>query len=323
MRPLRDKEKRRRDTNMARTANTILDLIGDTPVVRLNRLTGPNDATVWVKLEYFNPLGSVKDRICAAMIEAAEAAGELREGMTLVEPTSGNTGIGLAMVAAVKGYRLVLTMPDSMSVERRKLLKALGAEIVLTPGAEGMRGAVNAAAEMARTRKDHYMPQQFRNPANPEAHRRTTALEILEQTGGKVDAFVAGVGTGGTLTGVGEVLKSKLKDVLIVAVEPAGSPVLSGGAPGPHGIQGIGAGFVPDVLNRDVVDEIVKISETDAVETARRLAREEAVFAGISAGANVCAALQTARRLGAGRTVVTVACDTGERYLSTQLFEGL
>ena len=306
---------------MAKRATSILELVGDTPIVRFNRLAGPNDATVWGKLEYFNPLASVKDRICTAMIQAAEAEGTLREGMTIVEPTSGNTGIGLAMVAAVKGYRLILTMPNSMSLERRKLLRALGADIVLTPGSEGMKGAVNKAEQLAAANKNYFMPQQFKNPANPDIHRRTTAQEILEQTERKVDAFVAAVGTGGTLTGVGEALKEKIPSIKIVAVEPSKSPVLSGGTAGPHKIQGIGAGFVPDVLNRKIIDEIVTVNDADAIATSRRLAKEEGLLVGISAGANAFAALKIAADLGSGKNVVTILCDTGERYLSTDLFE--
>jgi cysteine synthase A len=305
---------------MAKRATNILELVGDTPVVRLNRLPGSDCATVWGKLEFFNPLASVKDRICLAMIEAAEAHGTLRPGMTIVEPTSGNTGIGLAMVAAVKGYHLKLTMPDTMSIERRMLLEALGAEVVLTPGYDGMRGAVSKAEEICRNDRNAFMPQQFRNPANPEVHVRTTAREIVEQMDGKVDAFVAGVGTGGTITGVGRVLKQRRQDVLIVAVEPADSPVLSGGKPGLHRIQGIGAGFVPEVLDRSVIDRIITVTNRDAAETARRLAREEGILAGISSGANVFAALQVARELGPGKDVVTIIADTGERYLSTDLF---
>jgi len=307
---------------MARKGETVLDLIGDTPIVRIGKLPEAGSAAVWGKMEYCNPLSSVKDRICLAMVEDLEAQGRLKPGDTLVEPTSGNTGIGLAMVSAVKGYRLILTLPDTMSVERRKLLAALGAEIVLTPGSEGMKGAVARAEEIvAHGGEGHVMPQQFANPANPEIHRRTTAAEIWEQMEGRVDAFVAGVGTGGTLTGIGEALKERKSDVLVVAVEPAGSPVLSGGAPGPHTIQGIGAGFVPDVLNTDVFDRVIRVESEDAFETSRRLAREEAVLVGISAGANVFAALQVAAELGEGRNVVTILCDTGERYLSTALFD--
>jgi len=306
---------------MAKCALNILELVGDTPVVRLNRLPGRNDAAVWAKLEAFNPMSSVKDRICLAMVEAAEKDGKLKKGMTLVEPTSGNTGIGLAMVAAVKGYRLTLTMPDTMSVERRKLLKALGAEVVLTPGAEGMPGAIRKAEELVASSRDYFMPQQFNNPANPEVHRHTTALEILDQMGGKLDAFVAGVGTGGTITGVGEILKKRIPGVQIIAVEPAASPVLSGGAPGRHRLQGIGAGFVPAVLNRAIVDRVIPVADEQAAETARRLAREEAIFAGISSGAAAFAALQVAKELGSGKSVVVLLPDTGERYLSTDLFE--
>jgi len=306
---------------MARRAENVLELVGDTPVVRLNRLPEADGAAVWAKLEFFNPLGSVKDRICLAMIDAAEAHGTLQPGMTIVEPTSGNTGIGLAMVAAVKGYRLKLTMPDTMSLERRVLLRALGAEVVLTPGSEGMRGAVLKAEEICQTDPKAFMPQQFKNPANPEVHARTTAHEISTQMDGKVDAFVAGVGTGGTITGVGRVLKQRSPEALIVAVEPADSPVLSGGKPGSHRIQGIGAGFVPEVLDRAVIDRIITVTNRDAAKTARRLAREEGIFAGISSGANVFAALQVARDLGKGKDVVTVIADTGERYLSTDLFE--
>jgi len=300
-------------------AETILDLVGNTPVVRLGRLPQAGSATIWAKLERTNPGGSVKDRIARAMVEAAEQAGLLKSGGTLVEPTSGNTGIGLAMVAAVKGYRLILTMPETMTAERRALLKAYGAELVLTPGAEGMRGAIAKAEELVRER-GFYMPQQFRNAANPEVHRRTTAREIMDQVG-QVDAFIAGVGTGGTITGVGEVLKKALPGVLIVAVEPAASPVLSGGQPGKHRIQGIGAGFVPEILNSGVIDEIVRVADEDAVQTARRLAREEGILAGISSGAAVWAALQIAQRLGEDKVVVTILPDTGERYLSTGLFD--
>ncbi len=300
-------------------AETVLDLIGNTPVVRLRRLPPPRSAAVWAKLERANPGGSVKDRIALAMIEAAEEAGVLRPGDVIVEPTSGNTGIGLAMVAAVKGYRLLLVMPETMSLERRTLLQAYGAELILTPGAEGMKGAIARAEELVR---DHgyFMPQQFQNPANPEVHRRTTAAEILAQVG-RVDAFVGGVGTGGTITGVGEILKDTLPGVWIVAVEPADSPVLSGGSPGKHPIQGIGAGFIPEVLNTGIIDEIVCVSNHDAAETARRLAREEGILAGISSGAAAWAALQVASRLGEDKTVVVVLPDTGERYLSTGLFD--
>jgi cysteine synthase A len=300
-------------------ADSVLDLIGNTPLVRLNRLPPAGGATILAKVESLNPGGSVKDRIARAMIEDAERRGALRPGSTLVEPTSGNTGIGLALVAVVKGYRLILTMPDDMSLERRRLLARLGAELVLTPAIEGMTGAVYAAQELCRTNPGYVMLQQFENPANPDAHRRTTALEILEATGGALDAFVAGVGTGGTITGVGEVLRGRLPRVRVVAVEPARSPVLSGGKARVHGIQGIGASFVPGILNRAVIDEIVQVKDEDAMATALRLAREEGLLVGVSAGANVWAALGVAERLGTGRTVVTVLCDTGERYLSVPL----
>jgi cysteine synthase A len=302
-----------------RKAETILDLVGGTPLVRLNRLPANGSAKVWAKLEAFNPGGSVKDRIGKAMIEDAEESGLLKPGDVIVEPTSGNTGIGLAMVAAVKGYRIILVMPDTLSVERRMLLKAYGAELVLTPGAEGMKGAIAKAEELLHQHKG-FMPQQFKNPSNPEIHRRTTAAEILTQVG-QLDAFVAGVGTGGTLTGVGEILKDTLPEVQVVAVEPASSPVLSGGSAGKHKIQGIGAGFVPDVLNREIIDEIVRVEDGDALETARRLAKEEGILAGISSGAAAWAAIQVAERLGEGHVVVTVLPDTGERYLSTGLFD--
>jgi cysteine synthase A len=306
-------------TGRPRVADSVLDLIGNTPLVRLGRIARAGSATILAKVESQNPGGSVKDRIARSMIEDAERRGALRPGSTLVEPTSGNTGIGLAVVAAVKGYRLILTMPDDMSLERRRLLARLGAELVLTPAIEGMTGAVFAAQELCREHPGYVMLQQFENPANPDAHRRTTALEILEATGGKVDGFVAGVGTGGTITGVGEVLRQRIPGVRIVAVEPAKSPVLSGGKARVHGIQGIGASFVPGILNRSVIDEIVQVKDEDAMATALRLAREEGLLVGISAGANIWAALAVAEQLGAGRTVVTVLCDTGERYLSVPL----
>lgn len=306
---------------MAKVANNILELIGDTPVIKLNKIVNGNSAEIYGKLESFNPLGSVKDRICLSMIEAGEKQGKIHPGDTLIEPTSGNTGIGLAYVAAFKGYKLVLTMPETMSIERKKILKAFGAEVVLTPGEEGMRGAVEKAQILA-IKNGWFQPQQFRNPANPEIHRVTTAKEILEQVP-DLDAFVSGVGTGGTITGVGEVLRKeiKYKKVHIVAVEPGDSAVLSGGKPGPHNIQGIGAGFIPDVLNTDIYDEIIKVSNEDAFETSRRLAKEEGIFVGISSGAAVWAALQVAESLGHGKKVVVVLPDHGERYLSTSLFE--
>lgn len=300
-------------------AETVLDLIGNTPMVRLQRLPAAGGAEVWAKLERSNPAGSVKDRIAKSMIEAAEEAGLLGPGGVIVEPTSGNTGIGLAMVAAVKGYRLILIMPEGVSAERSALIRAYGAEVRLTPGKMGMKGAIAEAEELAR-RDGYFMPLQFSNPANPEVHRRTTAAEILAQVG-RLDAFVAGVGTGGTITGVGEILKDALPGVEIVAVEPAGSPVLSGGSPGKHKIQGIGAGFVPDVLNTAVIDRIVQVSDQDAAETARRLAREEGILAGISSGAAAWAAIQVAAHLGKEKVVVTLLPDTGERYLSTGLFD--
>ncbi len=299
----------------AQLANSILDLIGHTPLVQLQRVPGEGRAQVLGKLESRNPGGSVKDRIAQAMIEAAEQEGRLKPGDTIVEPTSGNTGIGLALVAAVKGYRLVLTMPEDMSLERRKLLRRLGAEFVLTPALEGMTGAVFAAEQLVRE-QGYFMPQQFENPANPEIHARTTGPEIVAATGGKVDAFVVGVGTGGTITGAGRVLREANPHVLLVAVEPERSPVLAGGRPRPHAIQGIGASFVPGVLDRTLLDEIIAVSDDDAIAMMERLAQEEGLLVGISAGANVYAACAVARRLGAGKTVVTILPDTGERYLS-------
>ncbi|BCV21929.1 cysteine synthase A [Moorella sp. Hama-1] len=301
-------------------ARDVTQLIGQTPILRLNRLPDQGHE-VFLKVEFFNPGGSIKDRIALSMIAAAEADGRLKPGTTIVEPTSGNTGIGLAMVAAVRGYRLLLVMPETMSIERRKLMAAYGAEFVLTPGNLGMKGAVDKARELVRENPGYFMPQQFENPANPAIHRQATAREILAQMEGKVDAFVAGVGTGGTLTGVGEVLKKEVPGVKVIAVEPAASPVLSGGRPGPHKIQGIGAGFVPAVLRRDLIDEVVAVTNEDALETARRLAREEGLLVGISSGAAAFAALQVARSLGSGKRVLAIAPDTGERYLSTELFK--
>ena len=302
-------------------ANSPLELIGSTAVVRLNRLHEPGYARVWAKLESMNPGGSVKDRICLSMIEAAESEGRLRPGDTIIEPTSGNTGIGLALVAAVKGYKLILTMPDTMSEERRSLLTAYGATLVLTSDTRGMHGAIKKAEEILAENPHYFMPQQFRNPANPEMHRRTTARELLEQFP-RLDAFVAGVGTGGTVTGVGEVLKRERPGVRVYAVEPAASPVLSGGEQGYHRIQGIGAGFVPEVLNTSVYDDVLTVTDEDAALQTRRLAREEGILVGISSGANCAAALRVAREFGPEGVVVTVFCDTGERYLTTDLFRG-
>jgi cysteine synthase A len=300
----------------------ITKTVGNTPLVRLNRVTEGLAATVLAKIESFNPLSSVKDRIGVAMIDAAEAAGLTNEDSIILEPTSGNTGIGLAFTCAARGYKLILTMPDTMSLERRNLLAALGADIILTPGAEGMKGAIVRAEEMAAQDGRYFIPQQFQNPANPEIHRRTTAQEIWNDTDGQVDIFVAGVGTGGTITGVAGALKGRKPSLLAIAAEPVQSPVLSGGDPGPHKIQGIGAGFVPDVLDLDLVDEVIRVDQADAAEMARRLAKEEGIFAGISSGAAVVAAVQVAaREESAGKLIVVVLPDTGERYLSTELFQ--
>ena len=300
-------------------ARSVLDLIGSTPVVKLKALPGEDDAEVWAKMESFNPGGSVKDRICLNMIETAERQGKLKPGATIVEPTSGNTGIGLALIAAVKGYRLILTMPDTMSEERRSLLCAYGARLILTPDTKGMGGAIHKAEELLQQNSEYFMPQQFNNPANPEMHRKTTAVELLKQFK-RIDAFVAGVGTGGTITGVGEVLKQKMKGVRICAVEPGASPVISGGEPGYHKIQGIGAGFIPAVLNRQILDEVITVSDEDATNYTRRLAAEEGLLVGISSGAACCAALKVAKTLGRGHLVVTIFADKGEHYLSTDLF---
>ncbi len=298
-----------------------MQLIGGTPLIRLNNLATSDMAEVVVKMESLNPARTVKDRIALSMINAAERDGHLKPGMTIVEPTSGNTGIGLAMVATARGYRLILTMPDSMSRERRDLLESYGAELILTPGDLDMPGAVAEAERIVKESPETaFMPQQFNNPANPEIHRQTTAREILEAVDGHLDAFVAGIGTGGTITGVGEVLKAELGQIRVIAVEPTKSPVLSGGEPGLHGIQGIGAGFVPSVLNRDIFDALICVRDEDAIKTARKLGREEGILAGISAGANVFAALQIARDLGPGKRVATIICDSGERYFSVPEF---
>ena len=307
---------------MTKIANDITELVGNTPLVKLNKLTKGVEAEIVGKLEFFNPTGSVKDRIGVSMITEAEKKGLLKKDSIVVEPTSGNTGISLAFVCAVKGYRLVLTMPDTMSIERRKILEAFGAEIVLTPGSEGMKGAVKKAEEIVKKNCKAFMPQQFNNPANPEIHRKTTALEIWEDTDGKVDILVSGVGTGGTITGVAEVIKKRKPSFKAIAVEPANSPVLSGGEPGPHKIQGIGAGFVPGVLNRDIIDEIIKVTNEEAMICARRLAKEEGIFAGISSGAAVWAAIEVAKRKeNKGKLIVVILPDLGDRYLSTELFQ--
>ncbi|OXM14594.1 cysteine synthase A [Paenibacillus herberti] len=309
---------------MARIVQNVTELIGDTPLVRLNRLVPEGSAEVYVKLEYQNPGSSVKDRIAISMINVAEEQGLIKPGVsTIVEPTSGNTGIGLAMVAAAKGYRSVLVMPETMSLERRNLLRAYGAELVLTPGAEGMNGAVKKAEELAAENEDYFLPQQFKNQANVKVHRETTGPEIVEAINsldGKLDAFVAGIGTGGTISGTGEVLRASFPDIKIVAVEPAASPLLSGGKPGGHKIQGIGANFIPEILNRDIYDEVITIENEEAFDFARRAAKEEGLLVGISSGAAISAALQVAKKLGPGKRVIAIVPSNGERYLSTALF---
>lgn len=305
---------------MSKVYNSITDLIGNTPVVKLNNIVEEDMADIYIKLEWFNPGGSVKDRIALNMIEAAEKEGKIKPGDTIIEPTSGNTGIGLAMVGAAKGYHVILTMPDTMSVERRTLFKAYGAELMLTPGAEGMNGSIQLAKQLA-DEKGYFLPQQFENKANPDIHRRTTAKEILEAMGTDIDAIVSAVGTGGTLTGVGEILKESIPNIEIIAVEPKGSAVLSGKERGPHKIQGIGAGFIPKVLNTSVYSSIETVDNEVAMETARRIAKEEGILVGISSGASVAAAIEVAKRLGKGKKVLTFSPSNGERYLSTELFQ--
>jgi len=302
----------------SKIADTVLDLVGGTPMVRLNRVVPEGAAEILGKMESLNPAGSVKDRIALNMIEAAEREGRLKPGDTIVEPTSGNTGIGLAMVAAVKGYAIIVTMPEDMSLARRDLLARYGAKVVLTPAIEGMTGAVYAAQELAVSKSGYFMPQQFENLDNPDIHRRTTALEILEATDGRIDAFVTAVGTGGTITGVGEVLKEKVPGIQVIALEPARSPVLQGGRAGITAIQGIGAGFAPGILNKDIYDEVISIGDEEAIQMSRRLCKEEGLLVGISAGANVVGAIKVAKKLGAGKRVVTILCDTGERYLAME-----
>lgn len=309
---------------MAKLVQSITQLIGDTPLVRLNKIVPEDSAEIYVKLEFQNPGASVKDRIAISMVEAAEKEGKLKPGATIIEPTSGNTGIGLAMVAAAKGYKAILVMPETMSMERRNLLRAYGADLVLTPGAEGMKGAIRKAEEILAENPDYFMPQQFKNPANVKIHRETTGPEIVEAIksfDGKLDAFVAGIGTGGTITGAGEVLKQHFPNIQVVAVEPSASPVLSGGKPGPHKIQGIGAGFVPDILNTNIYDRIITVDNEDAFATSRRVAREEGILGGISSGAAIFAALQVAKELGKGKRVVAITPSNGERYLSTPLYQ--
>jgi len=298
----------------------ITELIGRTPLVRLNRLSPTGGATIYGKVEFFNPGGSVKDRICLNMINEAERLGALKPGGTIVEPTSGNTGIGLALVAAVRGYKLILVMPESMSMERASLLSSYGAQLVLTPAWEGMKGSIREAESIIAQNPSYFMPDQFSNPANPAMHKMTTAIEILESLDGKIDAFVAAVGTGGTITGCGELFKERNPKVNVIAVEPAGSPVLSGGEPGPHKIQGIGAGFIPKVLNRAIIDRVMTVTDDEAYQTAKQISKKEGLLVGISAGANVFAAQKVAQELGPGKNVVTILCDTGERYISIEKY---
>ncbi len=298
----------------------ITELIGRTPLVRLNRLSPPGGATIYGKVEFFNPGGSVKDRICLNMINEAERLGALKPGGTIVEPTSGNTGIGLALVAAVRGYKLILVMPESMSMERASLLSSYGAQLVLTPAWEGMKGSIRESESIIAQNPSYFMPDQFSNPANPAMHKKTTAVEILESLDGKIDAFVAAVGTGGTITGCGELFKERNPSVIVIAVEPAGSPVLSGGEPGPHKIQGIGAGFIPKVLNRAILDRVMTVTDDEAYQTAKQLSKKEGLLVGISAGANVFTAQKVAQELGPGKNVVTILCDTGERYISIEKY---
>ena len=300
--------------------NEITELIGKTPLVRLNRLSKPGSATILGKAEFFNPAGSVKDRICLNMINEAERQGKLKPGGTIVEPTSGNTGIGLALIAAVRGYKLILVMPESMSMERASLLSSYGAQLVLTPAWEGMKGSIKEAESILAQNPSYFMPDQFSNPANPAMHRMTTAPEIWEALGGKIDAFVAAVGTGGSITGCGEVFKEKNPNVKVIAVEPAGSPVLSGGDPGPHKIQGIGAGFIPKVLNRKILDRVITVTDDEAYQTTKQLSKKEGLLVGISTGANVFAAQKVADELGPDKNVVTILCDTGERYISIEKY---
>jgi cysteine synthase A len=309
---------------MAKIAKNLTDLIGNTPLLELSNFNKKHnlEAAIIGKLEFYNPAGSVKDRIGLAMIETAEKQGLLNKDTVIIEPTSGNTGIALAFVAAAKGYRLIIALPETFSIERRNLMKALGAELILTPGSEGMKGAIRRATELVEATPNSFLPMQFKNPANPEIHRKTTAEEIWNDTDGDVDIFVAGVGTGGTITGVGEILKSRKPGVQIIAVEPTDSPILSGGNPGPHKIQGIGAGFIPDVLNTKIYDEVITVTNAQAIQTSRELSRTEGLLVGISAGANVYAALQVAKRPeNKGKKIVTILCDTGERYLSTLLYQ--